>query len=79
MFFFSGWKTATADEKAPKQTFAAVPAGSVYLFDCDTAATARRLWGMLNAVDASGAIVNRRSGIFGEKGFGLGACSIIQG
>ncbi len=77
--FFSGWKVATSLDKtqAPKPTLAAVPAGSVYLFRCDNASAANALWQALNATDAKGNIVNRRSGSLGETGFGLGLCSIL--
>ena len=78
-FYFSGWKTARPDDSAPKQTYAAVPAGSVYLFRCETAIVARKLWTLLNAVDDNGNLVYRRSGVFGEKGFGLGVCSLFRG
>lgn len=77
--YFSGWKTARQDDNAPKQTYAAVPAGSVYLFRCETAKAAINLWKLLNAVDGNGTIVNRRSGVYGEKGFGLGVCSLFKG
>lgn len=77
--YFSGWKTARQDDDAPKQTYAAVPAGSVYLFRCETAKAAIALWQVLNAVDDNGTIANRRSGVFGEKGFGLGVCSLFKG
>lgn len=74
--YFSGWKIGDSADAAPKQTHAAVPAGSVYLFECENGKTARQLWQVLNATDKSGQIINRRSA-FGEKGFGLGVCSIV--
>lgn len=61
----------------PKPTHLAVPAGSVYYFACASAEAAEKLAAALNwHGDTSGtAIRNRRSTLFGEKGFGLGVCS----
>ena len=70
--YFSGW----TNDGSPKQTHAAVPAGSVYLFKCETPQVANQLWKVLNATDENGQVINRRSA-FGEKGFGLGVCSIV--
>lgn len=75
--YFSGWKTGCNDDNAPKPTYAAVPAGSVYLFECKNDKVAKQLWGVLNATNEQGEILNRRSGLFGEKGFGLGVCSTV--
>lgn len=63
---FSGWDLQTG----PKTTQLAVPAGSVYLFQCASSAEAVALAQTLDAP-------NRRSTLFGEKGFGLGVCSPI--
>ncbi len=68
-----------------KPTHLAVPAGSVYYFACDSADDATALAAALNwhgKVEASvtaasspfSTIRNRRSTLFGEKGFGLGVC-----
>lgn len=64
---FSGW-----DLKAnrPKPTILAVPAGSSYVFECEDVSEAKALAKELN-------YPKRRSGCFGEKGFGIGICSSI--
>ena len=64
---FSGWDQQTG----PKPTMQAVPAGSVYVFQCADEAEARELAGSLSWP-------NRRSTRFGEKGFGVGVCSFIK-
>jgi len=64
---FSGWDLQTG----PKPTMIAVPAGSVYVFDCDSKEEAGDLARMLSWP-------NRRSTLFGEKGFGVGVCSFIN-
>lgn len=59
-----------------KSTHLAIPAGSVYYFECDSKEAAEKLAAALNwhgAGDAS-TILNRRSTLMGEKGFGLGVC-----
>ena len=70
----TGWSL----EQGSKSTHLAVPAGSVYYFECDSAEVAKDLAAALNwhgaANDDNARILNRRSGIFGEKGFGLGIC-----
>jgi CRISPR/Cas system CMR-associated protein Cmr3 (group 5 of RAMP superfamily) len=63
---FSGWDL----QSGPKPTQLAVPAGSCYVFDCKTPESARALAKLLDPP-------NRRSSLFGEKGFGLGVCSSI--
>ncbi len=65
---FSGWDLQTT---GPKPTQLAVPAGSVYLFECASPAETVALAHALNPP-------NRRSTLFGEKGFGLGVCSLIS-
>jgi len=60
-----------------KSTHLAVPAGSVYYFECDSPDGAKALaaalnWHGNNASPTS--ITNRRSTLMGEKGFGLGVC-----
>lgn len=64
---FSGWDLQTG----PKPTQLAVPAGSCYVFDCGTPEGAQQLANLLNPP-------NRRSSVFGEKGFGIGICSSIK-
>lgn len=76
---------AVDDERrngGPKPVHLAVPAGAVYYFAAETEADAAHLAAALNwhgAPDAAGQpdlsrIKNRRSTLFGEKGFGLGVC-----
>ncbi len=64
---FSGWDLQTG---GPKPTQLAVPAGACYVFDCQTPENAEQLAKLLNPP-------NRRSSVFGEKGFGIGICSSI--
>ena len=63
----SGWSL----EYGEKPTQLAVPAGAVYYFECDNEADAQKLAGALN-------FPNRRSTLFGEKGFGLGVCAPVK-
>ena len=72
---FSGW-----DQKnGPKPTQLAVPAGSVYVFECSDAQEATDLIRALTWNGGSGQeIRNRRSTVFGERGFGLGVCAPYQ-
>lgn len=65
---------------APKPTLLAVPAGSVYYFTTTNEESAEKLANALNwHGNTSGAdIKNRRSTLFGEKGFGLGVCGTWQ-
>ncbi len=59
----------------PKTTWLAVPAGSVYYFEGpDAPGLAGALAWHGSAASAPSAVVHRRSGILGEKGFGLGVC-----
>ena len=60
---FSGWSLIRGEAKA---TRLAVPAGAVYYFEADSEEEARRLVQLLH--------LQRRSGRFGEKGFGIGVC-----
>ena len=72
---FSGWDLQTG----PKPTRLAVPAGSVYVFECKDIAEARFLADVLSWNGGDGGEVrNRRSTLFGEKGVGIGVCSIIN-
>lgn len=64
---FSGWD---AIQMGPKPTQLAVPAGSCYVFACDTPVEAAALAAALSAPCP-------HSDFFGEKGFGLGACSFL--
>ncbi|MBE2205576.1 MAG: hypothetical protein IAE94_14685, partial [Chthoniobacterales bacterium] len=60
-----------------KPTHLAVPAGSVYYFECENENAARTLAVALNwhGSDDATTLRNRRSTLFGEKGFGLGVCA----
>ena len=62
-----------------KPTHLAVAAGSVYYFECDSPTAAQSLAAALNwhgseISNLKSQISNRRSTLFGEKGFGLGVC-----
>jgi CRISPR type III-B/RAMP module-associated protein Cmr3 len=80
--FFSGWdlhqKTDQTEQisQGAKATQAAVPAGSTYVFECQTPAAFKELWQALDAQGSDNRIV-RRSANFGEKGFGIGVCSVF--
>lgn len=70
------------DDRAPgpKPAHLAVPAGSVYYFECVDETAAAKLAAALNwhgseTSNLKSRISNRRSTLFGEKGFGLGVCS----
>jgi CRISPR-associated protein Cmr3 len=75
----TGYALATKENNGagPKSTYLAVPAGSVYYFECTNSDEAKKLATALNwQGDTQGtSIKNRRSTLMGEKGFGLGACS----
>jgi CRISPR-associated protein Cmr3 len=64
---FSGWDLQAG---GAKPTQLAVPAGSCYVFKCDSVDHARALATLLQA--------RPRSDIFGEKGFGYGLCSSLE-
>ena len=65
-----------------KPTHLAVPAGAVYYFEADSTSDAQALAAALNwhgsptseISDLKSQILNRRSTLMGEKGFGLGVC-----
>ena len=66
----SGWKLDKDTDCAgggPKATRLAVPAGSVYYFECDNADEAKKL-----SAELHGTV---KSSLLGEQGFGLGVCS----
>jgi hypothetical protein len=68
---------AERKEGGAKPTHLAVPAGAVYYFEADSPESAIALAAALNwhGTDQHRTkIVNRRSTLFGEKGFGLGVC-----
>lgn len=64
---FAGWDVVKGESK-PTQL--AVPAGAVFYFLCETAATAAELAGLLHW--------RPRSDAYGEKGFGYGLCSFAN-
>lgn len=67
---------AAGCEGGAKPLHLAVPAGSVYYFECADAAAATALSNALNWHGGGDptTIRNRRSTLMGEKGFGLGVC-----
>ncbi len=69
---FSGWELPTATTSGgPKSTMLAVPAGSCYIFECDTTDDAEALVAALDGIP--------RSDLLGSNGFGIGVCSFISG
>ena len=67
---FSGWDLQAGPKEsagAPKKTMLAVPAGSCYVFECDSEEDVKNLWKALDG--------KRLSSVYGEKGFGIGVCS----
>ena len=78
----TGWALPdeTIGEKGgAKSTHLAVPAGSIYYFEAENPDEARKLAHALNwhgdwEKTQGKTIVNRRSTLLGEKGFGLGVC-----
>lgn len=59
--------------EGPKTTHSAVPAGSVYYFECDSPKDALRLYRALHcSVDIK---LIRRSELLGEQGYGIGICA----
>ena len=74
----TGWGLAhhRADHGA-KSTHLAVPAGAVYYFEADDTDQAKALAKALNwngDQEKGTDIINRRSTLMGEKGFGIGVC-----
>lgn len=77
----TGWALPNGSDRpegGAKSTHLAVPAGSVYYFECADAAAASKLAAALNWHGESPGteIRNRRSSLMGEKGFGLGVCGV---
>ncbi|MEI7954755.1 MAG: type III-B CRISPR module-associated Cmr3 family protein [Verrucomicrobiota bacterium] len=75
----TGWALPNGtdrDQGGAKSTHLAVPAGSIYYFECDSAEAATTFAAALNWHGTSPGtdIQNRRSTLMGEKGFGLGVC-----
>ena len=70
---FSGWDLHAGPKGssgAPKKMLLAVPAGSCYVFECESEEDVANLW---NALDVQ--YGKRLSSVYGEKGFGIGVCS----
>lgn len=63
---FSGWDQTFG----PKPTMLAVPAGSCYVFECDSEDDAKALAKVLDGVP--------RSDLLGSNGFGIGVCSYVE-
>jgi hypothetical protein len=64
------------NNKGARQTLLAVPAGAVYYFEGPDAAKLADLLSWHGSDrETPGTIVNRRSTLLGEKGFGIGVCS----
>jgi hypothetical protein len=61
------------NNRGPRATLLAVPAGSVFYFNADTPEEAQKLAAVLNWHSAPH--FNRRSSLLGEKGLGLGLCA----
>lgn len=76
-------KNQPAPKQGAKSTHLAVAAGAVYYFETDSAVDAANLATALNwhgkstTVDSK-ATINRRSAIWGEKGYGIGVCGTWQ-
>ncbi|MBO7629167.1 MAG: hypothetical protein J6S87_04385 [Bacteroidales bacterium] len=67
---FSGWELPTETTPGgPKSTMLAVPAGSCYIFECDTETEAKDLAEVLDGIP--------HSDLLGSNGFGVGVCSFI--
>ena len=76
----TGWSLGKTDgnDFGAKATHLAVPAGSVYYFRCEGETAPQQLAAALNwhgSQTTPQHIINRRSTILGEKGYGLGVCS----
>lgn len=70
---FSGWDLQGGPKESaggPKKTLLAVPAGSCYVFECESFEDVKNLWKTLDG--------KRLSSVYGEKGFGIGVCSSFQ-
>ncbi len=63
-----------------RSTLLAVPAGSIYYFEAANPEQASKLAAALNwhGSTTTDSILNRRSTLFGEKGFGIGVCGPWQ-
>ena len=74
----TGWSLGHHDNQGgARATHLAVPAGAVYYFEANDETEAKKLATALNwhgTTDGT-EIINRRSTLLGEKGFGIGVCS----
>ena len=61
------------DNRGPRATMLAVPAGSVYYFEAESSDAAQKLAAALNWHSSTN--FHRRSTLLGEKGLGLGFCA----
>jgi len=74
----AGGETDSERNGGASSTHLAVPAGSVYYFEADSADEAAKLAAALNWHGSEAkptSISKRRSALMGEKGFGLGVCA----
>jgi CRISPR-associated protein Cmr3 len=74
----TGWATEDVRGGGAKSTLMAVPAGSVYYFEADDETEAAKLAACLDwrgGEENPSKVLNRRSGLMGEKGYGIGACA----
>jgi len=80
----TGWSVAQDPPESDRQrggaksTLLAVPAGAVYYFEAENVVEARKLADVLNwhGPNSKGnKIMNRRSTLMGEKGYGIGVCT----
>ncbi|MBI4025777.1 MAG: hypothetical protein HY360_12405 [Verrucomicrobia bacterium] len=72
----TGW-VVTGEKPGAKPLHLATPAGSIYYFEANDQEEARKLINVLSwhGTDSPPTFIrNRRSSLFGEKGFGLGVC-----
>lgn len=79
----TGWSNeldTSPDLSGAKHAYKAVPAGSIYYFEAPSTEEARRLALVLqwHANTAGTHILNRRSTLLGEKGYGIGVCGNWQ-
>jgi hypothetical protein len=75
----TGWalpNEVTGEEGGAQSTHMGVAAGSIYYFETGSMQEALKLAAVLNwHGEGDGAtVINRRSTLLGEKGFGLGVC-----
>ncbi|HLS27259.1 MAG TPA: type III-B CRISPR module-associated Cmr3 family protein [Opitutales bacterium] len=80
----TGWTLGREERSAgARSTLLGVPAGSVYYFEAENESEAQKLADALNwhgplGENSGTRIVNRRSALMGEKGYGIGVCGSWQ-